>query len=265
MNNYENIILDSKELVTGIIYKITNITNNKIYIGQTLSHRKNHNRFRPFGHIGRFNDHISEALCNTKKNQCRYLNQSIRKYGKDTFIVEKIEECDVNILDEKEKYYINLYNSLYPNGYNLTIGGKSYYIKNIQADTNIGYISNNTNKQHSNVTKLKISKGIKNFYETFPDKKIDLITRAQEQHYQNKIKIGINYNIDENNLDQYISIRKNNVTVIFERKRNGKKVIFNISKNELLEDTIYRAKQYLIDVINQRNNFLRHLQIAGNP
>ena len=115
--------------IKGEIYKIINTKENKIYIGQTRTHRKNKNKYRIFGHIGRFKDHISEAINNTKKKQCTYLNNSIR-LEKEFFKVELIETCDICHLDEREKYYINEYNSLYPNGYNLTKGGKtSQFIK----------------------------------------------------------------------------------------------------------------------------------------
>jgi hypothetical protein len=48
------------------IYKITNLTNNKIYVGQAVSHILNHNKYRPYGREGRFRCHISEAFSNKK-------------------------------------------------------------------------------------------------------------------------------------------------------------------------------------------------------
>ena len=63
-----NEILNDNSQVVGHIYLITNIQTNKQYVGQTLSHRKNKTKYRPFGYQGRFKDHISEAVCNTKKN-----------------------------------------------------------------------------------------------------------------------------------------------------------------------------------------------------
>ena len=59
--------LSDKNKRFGLIYCITNEVNNKQYIGQTVSHRKNKGKYRPFGIDGRLNDHISEAICNTKK------------------------------------------------------------------------------------------------------------------------------------------------------------------------------------------------------
>jgi len=104
------------------IYKITNLSNGKIYVGQAVSHILNHKRYRPYGHEGRFRCHISEAF-STKKNQSHYLNNAIRKYGVDDFTVELIECCEICRSDEREHYYIHSLNSLYPNGYNLKNGG----------------------------------------------------------------------------------------------------------------------------------------------
>ena len=55
-----NMILNKDEIdkVVGEIYKMTNTTNGKHYIGQTRSHRLNHDKYRPFGYLGRFKDHI---------------------------------------------------------------------------------------------------------------------------------------------------------------------------------------------------------------
>ena len=43
-------------------------------------------KYRPYGHAGRFRCHISEAF-STKKNQSHYLNNAIRKYGVEDFVV----------------------------------------------------------------------------------------------------------------------------------------------------------------------------------
>lgn len=94
----------------GYIYKITNKINNKVYIGQTS--RKNVNE--------RYLEHIRESRKDKNKN--RPLYNAFRKYGIDNFKMEVLEEIDNELLSEKEKYYINLYNS-FEDGYNATIGG----------------------------------------------------------------------------------------------------------------------------------------------
>lgn len=49
----------------------------------------------------------------------------MRKYGTENFIIDIIYEFNENLENwqELEKYYINLFNSRRPNGYNLLEGG----------------------------------------------------------------------------------------------------------------------------------------------
>lgn len=131
------------------IYKITNLTNGKIYVGQTVSHILNHKRYRPYGYEARFRSHISEAF-SSKKNQSHFLNNAIRKYGVDDFVVELIECCEMDKSDEREIHYIKELNSLYPNGYNLKNGGNVF--------------------THSDESKKRVSNGVLNYYK---DRKFD--------------------------------------------------------------------------------------------
>ena len=97
------------------IYKITNNINGKCYIGQSVNIEK------------RFNNH-KIACNNPNDNGYKYpLYQAIRKYGIENFSFEILEECNINDLDEREKFYIIKYNS-YNNGYNQTLGGKSNFV-----------------------------------------------------------------------------------------------------------------------------------------
>jgi group I intron endonuclease len=145
-----NNILDNPAERYCEIYKITNLTNNKIYIGQAVSHILNHKRYRPYGHQGRFRCHISEAF-STKKNQSHYLNNAIRKYGVDDFVVELIEYCKIEDANERELHYITELNSLFPCGYNLKNGGGSVFT-------------------HSDESKKRLSTGVMNYYK---DKKYE--------------------------------------------------------------------------------------------
>lgn len=93
----------------GNIYKITNIVNGKIYIGCTIHSLKR-----------RFSEHLyrcEKTDINTK------LYNSIRKYGIESFKIELIEECDLNVIYETEKKYIELYDT-FNNGLNSTFGGE---------------------------------------------------------------------------------------------------------------------------------------------
>lgn len=91
----------------AIIYKVTNDINNKIYIGKTIKTIEE----RWWQHT---NSHIND---NTK------FHRAILKYGKEHFHIEIIEkDVKESELDERERYWINYFNS-YENGYNSTLGG----------------------------------------------------------------------------------------------------------------------------------------------
>jgi len=93
-----------------LIYKITNLLNNKIYIGQTIQTLEK-----------RWKRHTSNY---TKKRNAMAITGAISKYGKDNFKIEKIDEAsNIDELNEKEIFFIKEYKSLYPIGYNLTHGG----------------------------------------------------------------------------------------------------------------------------------------------
>lgn len=71
----------------------------------------------------RWREHISDAFGRDKKFNFAF-HRAIKKYGEDAFILEQIEECDNEHLDERERYWIKHYNS-YKNGYNSDCGGRS--------------------------------------------------------------------------------------------------------------------------------------------
>ena len=88
------------------IYKITNLINQKIYIGQSI-------------HIEqRWQEHC-------RNSSISLLASAIKKYGKENFKFEIVEECKENELDEKEIFYIQKYHSMVPNGYNVTLESKA--------------------------------------------------------------------------------------------------------------------------------------------
>jgi len=94
-----------------VVYKTTNIITGKIYIGKDES---NNPLYLGSGRI---------------------LKKAIKKYGKNNFIKEIIEECSSReSLNEKEIYWINKYNSTDPKiGYNIAqggTGGNTYFGKN---------------------------------------------------------------------------------------------------------------------------------------
>ena len=99
-------------MITGI-YKIENNINGKVYIGQSVDIK---NRWR--GHI--FDSFHKEA-----KDFNMVIHRAIRKYGKENFTFSIIEECNKDSLNDREIFWIDVYDS-YNNGYNATKGGNNY-------------------------------------------------------------------------------------------------------------------------------------------
>lgn len=91
------------------IYKITNKINNKCYIGKTLKTIEE-----------RWKEHCYDYK--RRDEEKRPLYSAMKKYGIENFKVEEIEQCDNQIVDKREKYWIQYFNS-YKSGYNATLGG----------------------------------------------------------------------------------------------------------------------------------------------
>lgn len=85
-----------------IVYKTTNIINGKIYVGRQLHDNSNY--------IG----------------SGKIMRRAIEKYGKSNFKKEILEQCpSIEILNEREKYWISFFNSTDKNiGYNIMEGGQ---------------------------------------------------------------------------------------------------------------------------------------------
>lgn len=92
------------------IYKLTNLVNNKIYVGATTEGASY--RFRR--HVIKANGGGTTAICN-----------AIREYGENNFKIETIELCkDLAHMNERENYWIVLLGATNPEiGYNNKLGG----------------------------------------------------------------------------------------------------------------------------------------------
>lgn len=65
------------------IYKITNKINGKCYIGQSINIQK------------RINEHFWKSKCEKDVSFNSILHTAIRKYGKENFEYETLQECSV--------------------------------------------------------------------------------------------------------------------------------------------------------------------------
>jgi len=110
-----------------IIYKITNLINGKIYVGQDAFDKRSY---------------YGSGIC---------IKRAIQKYGIENFKKEILEHCKTKKqLNKKEIYWIKKLNSKAPNGYNIVNGGTG------------GDILSQLSKKQQKETKQKISKAHKN-------------------------------------------------------------------------------------------------------
>jgi group I intron endonuclease len=106
-----------------IIYKITNLVNRKIYIGQTAQPLKR-----------RRQDHIKYAF---RRDSQQAIHRAMRKHGIDNFLFETLLYCfSKDHMDQKEIELIHLLASKSKHiGYNMTDGGEGTLGRIIREDT----------------------------------------------------------------------------------------------------------------------------------
>ena len=134
----------------GYVYKITNTVNQKSYIGISIHEPEK----------GRIEDHL------TGKGN-RILANSVRKHGRNAFIYEILEENVFSeFLSDLEIHYIKKFNTVTPNGYNLTDGGEvgkkhSLESRRKMSEAKKGRTSHMKGKTHSPETRRKLSEAHK--------------------------------------------------------------------------------------------------------
>ena len=92
----------------AVIYKITNIINNRGYVGQTMHSPEK-----------RWKNHLYVA----KTDGPMVISRAIRKYGEKNFKFEVIEECLAEEINSRETHWIE-YHDTFHNGYNSSMGGE---------------------------------------------------------------------------------------------------------------------------------------------
>jgi group I intron endonuclease len=151
------------------IYRILNKITQKCYIGESKC--LNINR--------RWNQHKKTIEYN--KGYCPALRDAVIKYGIENFIFNVIIVCFDDDRFKYEKEYIIKYNSVVPNGYNLTNGGEG----------GGGF----QGKKHSEEVKNKIKNSLKQKYIDNPELKKQLSERnkifMKNPEVKERIKLGI--------------------------------------------------------------------------
>lgn len=128
---------------TGIVYKITNLEDGKVYVGQTVQ---------------KLNERLYQHV------QCKKtaIGCAINKYGWENFKAEIIEECPREMLNERERFWIKFYDCMAPKGYNLTNGGDTNFTVSDETRAKISMANTGENnpfygKHHTPETRAKIS------------------------------------------------------------------------------------------------------------
>jgi group I intron endonuclease len=151
------------------IYRILNKITQKCYIGESKC--LNINR--------RWNQH--KKTIENNKGYCPALRDAVIKYGIENFIFTVIIVCFDDDRFKYEKEYINKYNSVVPNGYNVTNGGEG----------GGGF----QGKKHSEEVKNKIKNALKQKYIDNPELKKQLSERnkivMKNPEVKERIKLGI--------------------------------------------------------------------------
>jgi group I intron endonuclease len=141
-----------------LVYVITNTINNKRYIGQTVQKLE-----------ARWKRH-------TYPSRNMAISRAIKKHGSEHFNIRVLARCvSIEEMNHREAYYIKLFNTLCPNGYNLDSGGKNKIThqstkdklskihkgrigKPLSTKTKERLALINTGKKHSEETKAKMGK-----------------------------------------------------------------------------------------------------------
>lgn len=166
------------------IYKIYNDINDKVYIGKTNYLLEK-----------RFQEHIRDSR---KNQENRPLYNAMNKYGVEHFKIEQIEECDIQIADEREKYWIEFLQT-FKYGYNATLGGdgKSYL------DYELIYAT---------------------YLETNSIKETALVVSCDEKSVSTILDI---YGITKEDRIKNMALKKSNIVAMIDKKTNKIIKVFN--------------------------------------
>lgn len=179
---------------TGVIYKITNTTNGKIYIGKAFSYVKNgKQKIRKHGAEDRLLLHINKAFSDNEKinSECPLLYNAMRTDGKDCWKVETLLVCKKRDLKSNEtKNIIKLKSHLPDIGYNIFIGDN----KPTEGENKINYEEKkvNSNRHRAKNSMMKRTKESKNLPTNIYYRKSKLMNKEIEGYFV-QIKIDGKY------------------------------------------------------------------------
>ena len=207
-----------------LVYKVTNLINDKVYIGYTT--RTLAERIR---------GHVYKSRYKKGKHYHYIFLDAIRKYGIDNFKWEVLHTCtNIEECCNMEIYYIKTLNSITPNGYNLTEGGNG----GIQSDE----------------TKIKISLSLKEYYKLNPW--TNKITTEERSKYG---KIAAETRKINGNMAKSGNKQSEKSKQLMSNTKNEKNKIkwLNVKTNEIVELSLTKVAEYCnlsVGVFNHLKN-----------
>lgn len=155
------------------VYKITNKINGKIYIGRCSSSLKR-----------RLTKHFSCAKLDIKTR----IGSAIRKYGRDNFNIECIEEvADKKTAIERETFYIRILDATNGHiGYNIIDNGHCGGSEYVSEESKLKISLKNKGKKHTLEAKKKISEASKIMHTPEFDKRISIMMSGTNNPFYGK-------------------------------------------------------------------------------
>lgn len=230
------------KLMIGI-YKITNIKNNKVYIGQSVNIEK---RWREHIYAFRRGDHTNV-----------YFQRAWNKYGEENFIFEIIEECLIENLNDKESFYILKFQATNPQyGYNRTFGGESPKMTPEYKE----YISKLSHFNNSKLTKEQVIKIKMCLYLGMDRKEIMKRLNVNRWAITNIVTLNcFEYVLPEindsiKNMDNdYNEYRTNLILEEYNKGFSVSEIVKNIGfSSGIVERTLYKYTDSTIEKLEQR-------------
>ena len=231
------------------IYKIQNLINGKVYIGQSVDIKE------------RWSEHKQvvnkKQLTQSDKKRLQYpLYLALKKYGIENFKFSIIEECSRDQLDQREKFWIKQYHSCIEdqlcNGYNITWGGQGIQkISNQQIDyivqlwnqgKSTGEIMELTNIQRHSI--IKYLKLFSNYTVQQGDRRGRAINGIQHKkpikRYNNKGQLIAQY-ASAKDAENELNLTRGYLTKILKRKNSSLHNEFFIYSNENQYESLLQA------------------------
>lgn len=143
------------------IYLIRNLINGKVYIGKSVNIYK------------RIMAHRCSLTAKRKKEENSHFIAAWYKYGADAFEYIVLQECSINNLQQRELYWITVYDSLNPiKGYNKRLDSSGGMIPH--EETKLKLRKASTKRYSDPKEREKVGNRTKAFWKNNPDKKKEM-------------------------------------------------------------------------------------------